>query len=236
MWYKYEMHLHTNLCSACARSTPEEMVEAYHRAGYAGLVVTDHFYYGNTCVPRSWPWEKFVRRYDEAYRRAKAAGERVGMDVLFGIEHHYGHGKELLVYGIDLPFLLQNPDLAQVSVDEFVDRVHRAGGYIAMAHPYRDRDYIDMSVGPRPELLDGAEIYNYFNRPAENARAEQLARVHDLGRLSGADVHDADSESIGQAGLAFPYRVRDGAALVKALFDRAGRVIVGGVIEGEEER
>lgn len=233
MWYRYEMHLHTNLCSACARSTPEEMVEAYHRAGYAGLVVTDHFYFGNTCVPRSWPWERFVRQYDEAYRRAKTAGERYGMDVLFGLEHHYGSGKELLVYGIDLAFLLANPDLVRVPVDAFVDRVHRAGGYIAMAHPYRDRDYIDRTVKPRPELLDGAEVYNYFNTPAENARAETLAREFGLGRLSGADVHDACSDSIGQAGLAFPCRVADNRALAKALFAGTGRLIIDGRIEGE---
>ncbi len=233
MWYKYEMHMHTNLCSACAQSTPEEMVRAYHRAGYTGLVVTDHFYHGNTRVPRSWPWEQFVRQYDESYQRAKAEGKRYGMDVLFGLEHHYGSGKELLVYGVDLAFLLRNPDLKQVSVDEFVRRVHEAGGYIAMAHPYRDRGYIDMSVQPRPELLDGAEIYNYFNRPEENARAEALVREHGLGRLSGADVHDAASESIGQAGLAFPHRVPDNTALVNALFAREGRPIVHGVIEGD---
>ena len=55
--YKFEMHSHTNWCSACGNSSPEEMAAAYWDAGYAGMVITDHFLSGNSAVDRSLPWE-----------------------------------------------------------------------------------------------------------------------------------------------------------------------------------
>ena len=53
MWYRYEMHLHTAPCSLCAVATMEEMVAACREKGYAGFVVTNHFYHGNTGIDRS---------------------------------------------------------------------------------------------------------------------------------------------------------------------------------------
>ena len=41
--------------------------------------------------------------------------------------------------------------------------VNQAGGLVVMAHPYRHADYIDGTVQPRPECLDGAEVFNAGN-------------------------------------------------------------------------
>jgi hypothetical protein len=87
MSYLYETHCHASLCSRCAHSTPAELVHAYHRAGYAGLVLTDHFVLGNTAVDTSLPWEAQVRQYQEAFLEAKDAAEGLDFDVLFSIEH-----------------------------------------------------------------------------------------------------------------------------------------------------
>ena len=48
--FKYETHMHTSASSACGCNTPEEMVEAYKNAGYAGIIITDHHYGGNTAI------------------------------------------------------------------------------------------------------------------------------------------------------------------------------------------
>ena len=109
--FLYETHCHTNACSRCAHSTPEEMVRAYKAIGFAGMVITDHFIHGYTCVPDDLPWEKRMRCYYDAYLRAKEAAE--DFDVIFGLEHAYGGGQEVLCYGIDLDFLLQNPDIPE---------------------------------------------------------------------------------------------------------------------------
>lgn len=229
--YKYEMHVHDRLCSACADNTPEEMVDAYRAAGYSGMCFTNHFFLGNTAVNRKLPWAQFVGAYWEAYKRAERYAADRDFDVLFGIEHHYGGGKEVLTYGIDLDFLLAHPNIHAYSIKDYCDAVHAAGGYISHAHPFRNRPYIDMSYPLNPELWDAAEVYNYYNNPGADEQAEALAAQYGLGRTSGGDEHRITGEAIGRAGLAFPYRVRTNKELVGALRRGDGRCIINGVVE-----
>ena len=56
MAYLYETHMHTCLASACGVSTGKEHVRFYKERGYTGIIITDHFFGGNTCVPRNLPW------------------------------------------------------------------------------------------------------------------------------------------------------------------------------------
>lgn len=44
MSYLYEVHLHTNAASACARSAGSEYISYYKNLGYDGIIVTDHFF------------------------------------------------------------------------------------------------------------------------------------------------------------------------------------------------
>ena len=98
--YVYETHMHTSEASACAGSTGTQMARAYKAAGYTGIIVTDHFFYGNTSVDRSLPWEEWVRRFCLGYEHAKAEGDRIGLTVFLGWEACY-EGTEFLVYGQD---------------------------------------------------------------------------------------------------------------------------------------
>lgn len=225
--FLYETHCHCSQCSACAKSTAAEIVQSYHAAGYAGLVLTDHFLSGNTAVDRSLPWETKARLYYDAYLQAKAVGDELDFDVLFGIEHHFGNGKEVLIYNVDLNFMLQNPDMCDISLEELIQRVHIWGGLVFQAHPYRDRDYIDMSVPPRDDIVDGFEVYNACNQgPVENLPAYRLAKEKGLLMISGGDVHIAGSDAISMAGIAFPYRVRTGQELVDAILCGDSRCII----------
>lgn len=215
--YLYETHCHTCWCSACAVSTPQEMAEAYYEHGYAGIIITDHFLLGNSAVDRSLPWDVKMHAYYDAYLAARDWAQGKEFDVLFGLEHQYGGGKEVLTYGIDLEFLLAHPDIHRRPLSEYAALVHGAGGFLSMAHPYRDRGYIDRSIQPQPQYLDAVEVYNYHNHREENQQAEDLARRTGLPGTSGGDVHEADSPAIGQAGIALRERVSTGKALVKAL-------------------
>jgi len=228
MLYKYEMHCHTSECSICARSKSIDMVRAFKSAGYSGLVITDHFIHGNTAVPRNLPWDERMRRYYASYLTAKAEGEELDFDVIFGLEHAYGDGKEVLIYGIDLDFLLKNPGIQTISIKEFAEKVHEAGGFIVQAHPFRIREYINMDVMPEADLLDGVEVYNHCNLPEENLLAQKYALSHNFIQISGSDSHSQTNE--GSAGIAFPYRVRTGTELVGALLKREGRLIINGRI------
>lgn len=218
--YQYEMHCHTNWCSACAHNSPEEMAAAYFQAGYAGMVITDHFLSGNTAVNRALPWEDKARRYWEAYGAAKNWGAGKGFTVLFGLEHLYGDGKEVLTYGIDLDFLLAHPDLDKYSLEDYSAAVHKAGGFLSHAHPFRHAPYINTSVPPRIQYMDAVETFNFYNEDEENRQAARLAREKGLLTTSGGDEHIQDGEAIGRAGVLFPVPSKDNQELVSLL--RAG--------------
>ncbi len=233
MLYRYETHVHCSQCSKCAVSTSMEMVEAYYRAGYAGLVLTDHFIYGNTCVDRNLPWEQRVMCYYQAYLDAKQAAEGLDFDVIFGIEHAYGDGKEVLIYGVELDFLLANPDIPEITLDELVERVHKAGGVVIQAHPYRDRYYVNMEVGPRDDIVDGIEVYNTGNKPPENVQALELAQR--LGNIitCGGDIHFAGDNLVGAAGVVLTRRVSTSKEFADALREQTHSFIVKGEVLDE---
>ncbi len=217
MMYLYETHCHGSQASLCASSTTREMVRAYHKAGYAGLVLTDHFIWGNTAVDRKLPWRERMEKYYDAYLEAKDESKDLDFDVIFGIEHAYGDGKEVLIYGIGLDFLLANPDIPEISLDAFVQRIHQAGGVVIQAHPYRDRWYTNLAVPPRADLVDGIEVYNAGNNPGEDVQALSLANSGSFLKTSGGDIHNAADSRIGSAGILLPYRVHDEKEFARAL-------------------
>lgn len=230
MLYRYETHIHCSQCSRCAVSSSQEMVQALYRAGYAGMVLTDHFIWGNHCVDRKLPWAERMRCYHQAYLDAVDAAKGLDFDVIFGIEHAYGDGKEVLIYGIDPDFLYQNSDIPEITLDEFVERVHACGGIVIQAHPYRDRSYVNMAVGPRADIVDGIEVYNACNFPDENVQALALSKKKDYIVTCGGDIHMADHPRIGSAGIALPYRVRGSKELAAAMKKRDHRPIVNGEV------
>ncbi len=219
--YLYEMHQHTADCSACSQGDTIDTVRALKAAGFAGMVLTNHFYHGNTGIRRNLPWADFVGAYEANYELARAEGKRLDFDVLFGIEEGVGAGKEVLLYGITPELLYAHPELRGAQADRdylpLLSRIVRdGGGLVFQAHPFRIRDYI-----PRPwetlpaELLDGVEAYNACNSAVENARAARYAREQGLRLSAGSDAHTA--EFSGRFGIACPHRLRTAAELAAAL-------------------
>lgn len=226
MKYIYETHCHSAQGSRCAHSTAAELVRAYHAAGYAGLVLTDHFVLGNTAVDRSLPWTEQMNCYYNAYLEAKAAAADLDFDVIFGIEHAC-EGGEFLCYGIDLDFLLSNPDIPELTLDAFVARVHGYGALVIQAHPFR---WTPAGTPLRFDILDGIEIYNAANSPQSNRAAMDCA----CGICTaGGDIHFAGDARIGQAGVVLPYRVRNSADLAAALKQNRHSLLMNGAIEGK---
>ena len=224
--YLYEMHQHTAPCSACARADAERTVYALKDAGFAGMVLTNHFYHGNTGIDRFQPWEDFVSFYESDYLTAKAAGDRIDFDVLFGIEEHVGKGKELLLYGITPEFLYDSPHLRDAGLEEISYAVHACGGLVFQAHPYRDRSYVaDPDENLPLELLDGFETYNAANRGTENPRAARYAEEHGLLVSAGTDAHD--EVVFPRFGIDSPFRIPDETTLVKVLTSRNYRLFLG---------
>ena len=141
MGYRYETHMHTCQGSACGVSTGAEQARFYKDRGYTGIFVTDHFTGGNTAMPRDLPWRERIERFCAGYEEALAEGQKRGLDVFFAWEQNF-EGDEYLVYGPDKAWLLAHPDVEHWTRRRQLEEIHRAGGAVIQAHPFRDRDYI----------------------------------------------------------------------------------------------
>lgn len=237
--YLYETHLHTKEGSACSQSTAEELVAAYKTAGYTGIMVTDHFYRGNTAVNRNCSWEDWVEAYCKGYENAKAAGEKIGLQVFFGWEESY-QGIDFLIYGLDKEWLKKHPELREVTVEEQYELVHKAGGMVIQAHPYREASYIP-ELKQYPEAVDGVEVSNASHygrdagadgRSAYDAKACAYADKHHLPHTGGSDIH---STNLLYGGMEFPRKLNDVQDYIKAVLNREGRPIDYFTIRKERE-
>lgn len=194
--YLYETHLHTSEASACSIRTGAEQVRIYKEAGYAGIIVTDHFFNGNTAVPADLTWEKRVDLFCKGYENARNEGDKLGLSVFFGWEANY-RGTEFLIYGLDHEWIRSHPEILYWSIEEQYHHVHEAGGYVVHAHPFRVRPYIK-EIRLFPELVDAVEVYNVGNKSMEpNTQAAAYARKHNLPEFAGTDAHGFETEYCG---------------------------------------
>ena len=211
MEYIYETHLHTSEVSACSVTPGEAYPEYMKSLGYSGMIVTDHFFTGNSCVPRNLPWKERVDRYCRGYENAKAAA---GDDftVLFGIEYNF-QGDEFLLYGVTKEWLLANPEIESFSRKQLYDSVHEAGGIMIQAHPYRERGYLS-AIHLTPGTSDGAEVYNAANPDYQNALGYEYALERGFLMAGGSDIHYFEQNDMG--GMSFPYPINTIEEYVKA--------------------
>lgn len=187
MAYRYETHLHTCQGSACGKSTGAEHARFYKDMGYKGIIVTDHFFGGNTAAPRTGPWKERVDGFCAGYEDALIQGQKLGLDVFFGWEQNY-RGDEYLIYGLDKQWLLNHPEVETWTRREQLEGVHRDGGCVIQAHPFRDRVYIKR-VLLGLQFADGIELVNAGNYPYSDAYARLYAQEYGLPVTAGSDNH-----------------------------------------------
>jgi len=194
--YLYETHLHTAEASACAKLTGAQQARLYKEFGYSGIIVTDHFFNGNTAIPDNLPWEKRVDLFCKGYENAKKEGDKIGLSVFFGWESNY-RGTEFLIYGLDHEWMKRHPEMLYWSVEEQYRHIHEAGGYVVHAHPFRIRPYIS-EIRLFPDLVDAVEVYNVGNRNIEfDKKASEYAKKHNLPGTAGTDAHGFEPERSG---------------------------------------
>lgn len=54
--FKFESHFHTKESSPCGKVSARSGIELYHKAGYNGIVVTDHFSQSVLQGPKESNW------------------------------------------------------------------------------------------------------------------------------------------------------------------------------------
>lgn len=190
-YYKYETHLHTAEVSACGKASAEEQVEFYHEMGYTGIIVTDHFFNGNTTVPREGlSWKEMVERFCEGYVKAFQHGKKVGLDVFFGWEYSF-LGTDFLTYGLSPKWLLDNPQIMDMMHWDYLKFVREEGGLVIHAHPFREAEYLKGEIRLQPRNVDGVEVVNGCRTDFENRMALEYAKNYGLTRFAGSDNHSS---------------------------------------------
>lgn len=190
--YKYETHLHTLESSGCATCSGAEQARIYKQLGYSGIIITDHFFNGNTTVPRNLPWEERVERFMLGYENAYSEGIKIGLPVYFGWEESY-NGTDFLVYGLDKAWLLSHPEIEHWDIPEHYRRIHDDGGFIVHAHPFREAFYIP-EIRLLPEYADAVEVVNASHvNPSYNRKAATFAKKYNKPATGGSDAHHSDS-------------------------------------------
>jgi predicted metal-dependent phosphoesterase TrpH len=217
--FHYELHMHTSPSSACAGSTPEDMVDAYFTQGYAGVVVTDHFVNGSSGCPRHLSWPDKMRFMLSGYEAAKKRGDQVGLDVFCGWEYSH-RGLDFLTYGLGIDFLLKHTDLERLTAEEYCKTVRAAGGFVAQAHPYRKGRWIENPGPIDPGLMDAVEVHNGGMDSRTNRCARQWARRHGIPMMAGTDSHYAPLSK--PSGVALTQRASSIYDIIAAI--RSGKV------------
>lgn len=219
MEYLYETHFHTERVSPCGHVPAGEAVGAYRQKGYAGIIVTDHYYEGvlrqagEGCSP-----QEQVDWWLSGYQQARQEGERQGLQVMLGMELRFAGGPEdYLVYGLCEEFLRQNPRLYAMTPASFSRLARENGLYFGQAHPFRKG-----LSRCAPELIDGVEVFNgNLRHDSHDADALAFARDHGLLETSGSDFHEW--EDLARGGMVSSEPVRDEAHWVRLLKGRALR-------------
>lgn len=189
--FRYETHLHTIEGSACAVSKAVDYIEVYKRIGYSGIFVTNHFFGGNTCVPRNLPWSERINMYCSGYDLAfETCKKDDNFKVFFGIEQTFD-GDDYLIFGLDKKWLLSHPEIEFMNHQEVFAAVNEMNGLMIQAHPFRLRGYIP-AVHLHPREVHAVEIYNGGNKPEENELAALYAKNFHFPMTGGTDIHNAN--------------------------------------------
>ena len=219
MSFLYETHLHTCEASKCGKLHGEEYIPYMMEKGYSGMVVTDHFFNGNTCVPADLSWKERVEIYCSGYERALKAAEGKDFNVMFGVEINFNKD-EYLLYGIDKKWLLENEGIMKMTRLELYEAVHKAGGIMIQAHPFRERDYLsDIKLAPAA-AVDGIEVYNAANSANMNALGFEYCTRLDLPMTAGSDIHFFHDKEMG--GMLFDEKIDSVEEFAASVIARKG--------------
>lgn len=204
---KFDLHIHTTRHSPDSVLDPFELLEQAQEIGLDGVVITEH----------DWLWT--AGELDEL--RAAAPG----LVVLAGIEVSTRQG-HFLVYGVTNPFRVG----AGIDVADLCKEVHRQGGAVVAAHPFRwGQRFHDILKHDRP-ALDGLEMMSSNMDGDCRRRTLEVQQKIGVAGLGNSDAHDVNK--VGFCYTEFDAEIRSIRDLVAAIrgrkaSPREGRELVG---------
>lgn len=220
---KYELHLHTSNCDKAAHLDGAEAVRLYAEKGYAGMVVTDHYF----SLFQEWfshelrgvTHHEYIHRWLRGYYAARNEGEKIGFTVLPGAEVRFdGSINDYLLYGVTEEFFYEAPYLHQLKGLHELQAILPKEACVVQAHPFRNHMTV---MDPTP--LFGLETYNGNNEPIRNDLAKLYALHYKKPMTSGSDCHHADH--VARGGIETDLDIRTPEDLARVLKSGAYRLI-----------
>jgi hypothetical protein len=200
----------------CSIVEPEDFVGFYLDKGFSGMVITDHFYHGNTAVDRRLPWDMFIDEFCQGYLRAKAEGDKHDFKVFFGFEQKFCDGNdEYIVLGITPDWLKAHPEIRDMERAPFFKKIREAGGYTIQAHPFRERYYIS-DIRLSLDYVDAIEVLNIGDEKKHSRRAYEYAKNVGIPMTAGSDIHSIENFPV-VAGVALEQEVNTIEELIDAI-------------------
>jgi predicted metal-dependent phosphoesterase TrpH len=189
---KFDLHMHTTWHSPDSDMDPFDLVRRACQIGLDGVVITEH----------DWLWTA-----DELEQLRAAEPELV---ILAGIEVSCQEG-HFLAYGVSDPFRLPHG----MRVAAMCREVHRQGGAVVAAHPFRWGQRFDEILRTEHPELDGLELMTNNMDADCRRRAAEVQRLKNLAGLGSSDAHC--EEVLGICYTDFAAEVRDSRQLVQAI-------------------
>ncbi|MDX9954351.1 MAG: PHP-associated domain-containing protein [Anaerolineae bacterium] len=165
--FKVDLHVHSSERSACGKSPVTAMVESAIAHGLDALMLTDH----DRLAPPAQ-----LQALNRRYAPFRIYG---GIEVTVGSEH-------VLVLGVQHP-ALEYGDWRYPELHHFV---RARGGFLAVAHPFRYHDDVDLDIEAYPP--DALEGYSWNTPAAYIERITALAQRLGVPLLANSDAHHVE--------------------------------------------
>ena len=167
---KVDLHVHTSERYPCGTAGEHKQVRAAIAAGLDAIFITDH----HRLVPAE---------------RLDALNRTFAQLRIFGGIEVTSQGEDFVILGLQDP-RLESPDWLYPDLHAFV----RANdGYMALAHPFRFRDQINVDLERFPP--DAIEVHSPNTPVTVEARIREMAYRLQIPVLRNSDAHS--SERIG---------------------------------------
>ena len=215
---RLETHCHSLGGSPCATSPDEILVEDYVKAGYGGIVLTNHISKGCYDYHKGETHAEKVRFYYSLIENLTEKFKPFNIKVFWGSEIRIVpengsiHGEEFTVYGITEKDMRDNKPFYTFMQEELFRFAEKRGLFMYQTHPFRDG-----VICGNPQFLHGAEAFNgHFHHYNHNDLAEEFCNKNGLIKMSGTDYHH-ERQPI-TAGMYLPENICTNGQLIEYIF------------------
>lgn len=211
--FKTETHLHVSEVSKCSHLKAADAIRLCYERGYNTVFVTDHFSRTFFESLGDIPWNEKIALFMRGYDNAKAAGDKLGINVIFAVEFTVdktplGNRNHYLLYGVNKEFFNKSEDIFDMPIEQLYPYAKENGILVIQAHPLRKGNT------PTPEYVDGLEAINTNPRQKnDDKEVLELARKFNLPVSSGSDTHRTEDIL---SGVLTEYEIKTAEDFIKA--------------------